>query len=283
MTTNPSEHTPAASAPTFLYGTAWKEQATERLVRMALEVGFRGIDTANQRRHYHEEGVGRALAGAFADGIVSREQLFLQTKFTHLGGQDHRLPYDPRAEPAEQVRRSFESSLEHLGVSFLDSYVLHGPCSAHGLQPADLEVWAAMEELHVAGRARHLGASNVSLEQLRELHARASVGPAFVQNRCFAVTGWDRDVRRYCLEHGMVYQAFSLLTANRAVLGDPRLSVLATSSGWTPAQVIFRFAQQVGMLPITGTTDPVHARQDLAVSEQELPDDAVALVEGIAG
>ena len=58
---------------------------------------------------------------------VRREDLFLQTKFTYAGGQDHRLPYDPRADPATQVRQSFASSLEHLGTIYLDSYLLHGP------------------------------------------------------------------------------------------------------------------------------------------------------------
>ena len=102
--------------PGFLYGTAWKEERTEALTRLALEAGFRGIDTANQRRHYFEAGVGAAVAGAIAGGLVRRDDLFLQTKFTHLRGQDHRLPYDPDADPATQVRQSFSSSLEHLGV-----------------------------------------------------------------------------------------------------------------------------------------------------------------------
>src|SRR5438874_13708987 len=83
--------------PRFLYGTAWKEDETERLTRLALEAGFRGIDTANQRRHYFEEGVGAAVAKAIADGLVRRDELFLQTKFTFVDGQDHRLPYDPNA------------------------------------------------------------------------------------------------------------------------------------------------------------------------------------------
>ncbi|MEA3136298.1 MAG: hypothetical protein QOC71_579, partial [Thermoplasmata archaeon] len=109
----------------LVYGTAWKEDATERLVGLALEAGFRGIDTANQRKHYHEAGVGAALRTAFADGVVARDELFLQTKFTHLGGQDHRLPYDPRAPVAKQVEQSFAKSLEHLGIDRLDSYVLH--------------------------------------------------------------------------------------------------------------------------------------------------------------
>src|SRR5690349_21084923 len=91
--------------PGFLYGTAWKEDETERLTRLALKAGFVGIDTANQRRHYFEAAVGAALAEAYREGRCRREQLFLQSKFTSRRGQDHRLPYDPSADLGEQVRQ----------------------------------------------------------------------------------------------------------------------------------------------------------------------------------
>src|SRR5947199_9390661 len=96
--------------PTFIYGTAWKEEATERLTRLALESGFRAIDTANQRRHYFEAGVGAAVAGAIRDGLVRRDELFLQTKFTSASGQDPRLPYDRHADAATHVRQPVPTS-----------------------------------------------------------------------------------------------------------------------------------------------------------------------------
>jgi len=120
------------TAPDFLYGTAWKEDRTPALVEMALRTGFRGIDTANQRRHYFEAGVGQGLAAAYRGGIVTRAELFLQTKYTYQPGQDHRLPYDPDADLATQVAQSMASSLEHLATDHVDSYVLHGPASGHG-------------------------------------------------------------------------------------------------------------------------------------------------------
>src|SRR5689334_1512409 len=86
-----------APIPGFLYGTAWKEDRTADLTLLALQKGFRGIDTANQRRHYFEAGVGQGLDAAHRAGIVSRADLFLQTKFTYQPGQDHRLPFDPSA------------------------------------------------------------------------------------------------------------------------------------------------------------------------------------------
>ena len=202
--------------PRLLYGTAWKEDETERLTALALRQGFRGIDTANQRRHYHEEGVGRAIATAIANGIVTRDDLFLQTKYTFRAGQDHRLPYDPAAPHLDQVEQSFTKSLEHLGVEVIDSFVLHGPTKRLGLVAADWEAWRAMELLHESGRARLLGVSNVTLEQLQHLCREARVRPQFVQNRCYAVEGWDRGVREFCVANGLIYQGFSLLTANRS-------------------------------------------------------------------
>src|SRR6187399_2311677 len=100
--------------PRFVYGTAWKEERTEALTRQALDAGFSGIDTANQRKYYFEAGVGAAVRTALAAGTLTRDRLFLQTKFTFAPGQDSRLPYDPRASVPTQVAQSFQSSLEHL-------------------------------------------------------------------------------------------------------------------------------------------------------------------------
>lgn len=251
--------------PAIMYGTAWKEDDTRRLVRLALDAGFRAIDTANQRKHYHEVGVGEALTEVYAAGVVRREDLFLQTKFTHRGGQDHRLPYDASAPVAMQVRQSFASSLEHLRTDHVDAYVLHGPSTRQGLASADLEAWSAMEELHATGAARALGISNVSHEQLALLLDRAKVRPAFVQNRCYASEGWDADVRRLCEAHDVVYQGFSLLTANRRELGRASIRTIASRLGRTVEQIVFRFALDVGMLPLTGTTDRRHMDADRAV------------------
>ncbi len=266
--------------PTFIYGTAWKEDATARLARAALDAGFRGIDTANQRRHYFEAGVGEALGGAFASGL-DRNDVFLQTKFTYAGGQDHRLPYDPGAPLAAQVAQSFASSLEHLGVDYLDSYVLHGPSVRRGLGDDDWATWAAMERLHGDRRTRLLGVSNVTLAQLEELYARASIKPAVVQNRCFAAMGWDRDVRRFCAERGILYQGFSLLTANPDVFRFRVVHEIAARRGMTLPQVVFRFALEVGMVALTGTTSRLHMEEDLRVYDFALEPEEVRAIETV--
>ena len=196
--------------PDFLYGTAWKEDRTAALTELAIRSGFRAIDTANQRRHYFEAGVGQGLAAAYRAGMVTRADLFLQTKFTYQDGQDHRLPYDPAATLSVQVAQSMASSLEHLGTDHVDSFVLHGPASHSHWTTDDFETWQAMIKERDAGRTRLLGVSNISLAQLQQMARAHAEPPAFVQNRCYASRGWDREVRAFCREHNIIYQGFSL-------------------------------------------------------------------------
>jgi len=274
-----------AFPPDFLYGTAWKEDRTAALVELAIRAGFRAIDTANQRRHYFEEGVGQGLAVAYRDGLVTRDQLFLQTKFTYQRGQDHRLPYDPAQSLSVQVAQSMASSLEHLGTDHVDSYVLHGPSSNYDWTGDDAEVWEAMRKERDAGRTRLLGVSNVSLSHLQQMAAAGSELPAFVQNRCYARLGWDRAVRMFCNENDrkIVYQGFSLLTANQEVLQHPPFARLAAAAKATPAQLIFAFARAIRILPLTGSSNAEHLKQDLESREIKLADEAVAVIESMAG
>ncbi len=269
--------------PCFLYGTAWKEQETQRLTGLALRQGFRGIDSANQRRHYNEAAAGRAVAAAVEAGLLARSDLFLQTKFTFRQGQDHRLPYDPRAPIATQVEQSFASSIEHLGVEVIDSFLLHGPTQRTGLAQADWEAWRTMEIIQRSGRARLIGVSNVTLEQVQALCRQAQVRPDFVQNRCYAERGWDRDIRLFCAANGLIYQGFSLLTANRQLMAHPELERIAERHGRTVSQIIFRFALDVGMVPLTGTTDVNHMRADLEVFDFCLDSQEIERIERLSG
>ena len=258
---------PRLSSPSFLYGTAWKEERTKALVELAIAQGFRGIDTANQRRHYNEAAVGEVIRG---------KSLFIQTKFTYIESQDSRLPYDPNADYPTQVRQSFESSIQHLG--HIDSYLLHGPRTRAGISRADREVWRTMEDLSVP----MIGISNVTADQLSELCEIASIKPSFVQNRCFARMGWDRDVREVCKREGVVYQGFSLLTANVPELRTPAIREIAIAHRATAAQVIFAFALHVGMVCLTGTTNPQHMREDLAAEQLKLSEVEVTTIERIS-
>ena len=269
------------SVPSFMYGTAWKKEATAQCVLLAVESGFKAIDTANQLIHYQEALVGAALKSLEEQG-VKRTMLFLQTKFTSAGGQDHRTPYDPSADLTTQVKQSFASSLAHLATDYVDSFVLHAPFSRRGLGDADWEVWSAMEALYQSGKTKMIGVSNIAAGQLTELCQRANHKPMVVQNRCFAALAWDKQIREICQAHDIIYQGFSLLTANREVLVDPQVQKIARRLGATSAQIIFRFAMQIGMLPLTGTTSQQHMREDLEAERLELSTEELELIETIA-
>ena len=277
MTLTAYNHVPI---PSFMYGTAWKKEATSQLVQLAVASGFRAIDTANQLIHYQEALVGDALQALEKTGIT-RDTLFLQTKFTPANGQDHRTPYDGSADLTTQVRQSFASSLTHLRTEYVDSYVLHGPYSRRGLGEADREVWAAMEGLYQSGKTKMIGISNVTAGQLAQLCEQAKHKPMVVQNRCYAALGWDNEVREICRAHGIIYQGFSLLTANREVLADPEVRTIAQRLGTGTAQVIFRFAMQIGMLPLTGTTSPQHMKEDLQAEQFALSTEEIQRLETI--
>lgn len=256
--------------PSFIYGTAWKEQNTSACVQLALKAGFRAIDTANQRKHYFEQAVGDAIKTATLSLNLKREDLFLQTKYTFQAGQDQRLPYDPNASIDEQVIQSFKSSLEHLQTDYLDSYLLHGPSGYDDLSEEDWTAWRSMEKLFHERKTKSIGVSNFNLLQLTSLVEEADIKPAFVQNRCFAKTLWDKEIRTFCNKNQIKYQGFSLLTANPNVFRTPIFQNILKATDYTPAQIVFCYSRQIGILPITGTTNAQHMNEDLISLTQKL-------------
>jgi diketogulonate reductase-like aldo/keto reductase len=260
--------------PWILYGTAWKKSDTENFVRTAIRLGFRGIDTACQPKHYDEPGVGAGVAACLrgepvCNGNLAREDLYLQTKFTALSGQDPaRIPYDPKAPLPDQVRQSLAVSLRNLQTDYLDGLLLHSPLPS---ARQTLEVWKAMESLVDVRRVRQLGISNCyRLEQLETLCDSARIKPAVVQNRFHADTGYDREIRAFCRQHRLIYQSFWTLTANPHVLAHRALTSLASKHSRTPAQILFRYLTQIEVVPLTGTRTETHMREDLDIFEFEL-------------
>jgi len=259
----------------FLYGTAWKKERTLELVQRAVLAGFRGIDTACQPKHYREDLVGAAVRALGEEHGIRRDQLWLQTKFTPLPGQDPAAtPYDPTAPLTEQVSQSLERSLANLGTDYIDSLVLHSPL---GSRDDTLAVWRRFEAAVDDGSVRQLGISNLySPAEFAWLHGAARHKPAVLQNRFYADTGYDKELREFCLQHGVTYQTFWTLTANPHLLGSAvvertaaRLAE-ATDQAVTGAQVLFKFLIQAGHQPLTGTTSEAHMAQALAAPR--LPD-----------
>lgn len=267
--------------PRIIYGTAWKKDKTAGLVEQAITLGFRGIDTACQPKHYDEAGVGAGIAAALTGGL-RRQDLYLQSKFTPLPGQDPgRIPYDPGASLARQVAQSFERSRANLGTDALDCLVLHSPLA----DPSDLrEVWRAMEAIFDADGARQLGISNCyDLALLRHVCETARVKPAVVQNRFYAKTGFDRSIRDYCRQNGMFYQSFWTLTANPEILAHDAVRGLMAKHRRTAPQIFFRYLSQIGIIPLTGTSSAVHMREDLEIARFELTDDDCRAMGAVVG
>jgi diketogulonate reductase-like aldo/keto reductase len=250
--------------PRILYGTAWKKMQTEGLVKKAIQVGFRGIDTACQPKHYYEPGVGAGVA-ACVDHRLKRENLYLQTKFTPLSGQDPKnVPYDPKASLPAQVQQSFAQSLRNLQTDYVDCLVLHSPLEGPGMTA----VWQAMERIFDSGKVKQLGISNCySLEYLEALHDSVRIKPAVLQNRFYAETDYDRELRVFCRRSGIIYQSFWTLSANPQILADGLLQALAATHRRTTAQVLFRYLSQNDIIPLTGTKSEVHMREDLSIFE----------------
>ncbi len=276
-----TEHPPTSNWPAVVYGTAWKEERTAELTYRALGVGFRAIDTAGQPKHYDEAGIGIALAHAREGLDLGRGDIFLQTKFTPLRGQGAEIPYDRDAAPNEQVRQSLAQSLANLGTDYLDSYLLHAPTDPRRLTDTDRAIWSEMEAALERGTVRRIGISNAAPHHIEAFSQERGHKPQVVQNRCFAQTGWDRDMRAVCAHYGIAYQGFSLLTANSDVVTDTTVNELADRYAVTPTQLIFAFARAVGMIPLTGTTREMHMIEDLAALDVALDPDTLATLERI--
>jgi diketogulonate reductase-like aldo/keto reductase len=254
--------------PGILYGTAWKAAATEPLVRIAIQEGFRGIDTACQPKHYNEAGVGAGLGACSAAG-VPRSEIYLQTKFTPVSGHDPgQIPYDPRAPLADQIAQSCAASLRNLQTDYLDCLVLHSPLPT--AQQTE-QAWRAIETILDAGTIRQAGISNCySLGEFQRFYRAARIKPAVLQNRFHAATAYDRELRAFCRKHEVVYQSFWTLTANPRLLADTAIVSLASAHGRTPAQILFRYLTQRGVVPLTGTRSETHMREDLSIFDFEL-------------
>lgn len=257
----------AAGKPYLLYGTAWKKDNTARLVTEAIRSGFRFIDTACQPKHYNEPGVGDGIAAAMMELNLSRQDLYIQTKFTSFDGQDpERVPYDRHAELEEQVMQSFEASLRNLKTTFLDSLVMHSPMQ----QKEDtMRVWRVFEKLVDEGKVLNLGISNCyNFHLFKYIFDNARIKPKHVQNRFYDDSGFDAELRAFCAENGILYQSFWTLTANRKALHSQEARELAKAKGLTPQTLMYAFMMTLGHTPLDGTTNKEHMMEDVAVMER---------------
>jgi len=267
--------------PRLIYGCAWKKEATAPLVVAAVLAGFRGIDTACQPKHYFEPGVGEALRVLARDHGIRREDLFIQTKFTSLDGQDPKnIPYDKNADLPTQVQQSMAKSLENLGTSYIDSLVMHSPMRTFS---ATMQVWREFEKFVQDGKVKQLGLSNCyDPAMLRGVYTESNVKPSVLQNRFYADTDYDKEIRRFCADKGILYQSFWTLTANGHHFRKNAIAAPAQKRGITPAEVWFRYlVQRHNIVILTGTKNETHMKQDLNILKWELDESELDEMDGL--
>ena len=264
-------HTSKQFIPAFIYGTAWKKEKTADLVYRALASGFRGVDTAAQPRHYREDLVGQGIRRAISDGKVSRQDLFIQSKYTTVRGQDpDNIPYDPNATIAEQIHTSVRSSLNNLrpledessaDSTVLDCLVLHSPLPTI---EETIEAWHVLET-YVPHKIRALGISNVQVSWLRQLYEAANVKPAVVQNRFIRQTQFDKEIRALCVENGMTYQSFWTFTGNKNLAYGTTVRSFAKQVDICEPEALYCFVLGLeNTVILNGTTQEQHMLEDLA-------------------
>ncbi|KAK3343767.1 NADP-dependent oxidoreductase domain-containing protein [Lasiosphaeria hispida] len=245
-----------AKMPVMLYGTAWKKERTADLVYDAIKAGFRGIDTAAMKRHYDEALTGEGIQRAIADGVVTRSELWIQTKFTP--GDE---AYDPTIYPIPaQILASVTTSLANLSTPYLDALILHSPFPSPA---ATALAWSTLQTL-TPSPILHLGISNTALAHFTPL----SPPPAIIQNRFHAATGFDLAIRRWAAAHDATYQGFWTLTGNRGVWTAPApggfVERLSQGAGVEPATAWYALLVAEGVVVLNGTTDPLgRGREDL--------------------
>ncbi|KIX09846.1 uncharacterized protein Z518_00927 [Rhinocladiella mackenziei CBS 650.93] len=268
----------AVLKPTMIYGTAWKGEQTQQLVLEAVKQGFRCFDTASDDEHYREDLTGAALRDAVQSGLVRREDIYIQTKYSpplqHHGSGGFTCTADGR-DLAAEINASVARSLSRLCVvhadcaneasrcsSYIDCLLLHCPFNS---VEETAQAWQVMERF-VPGRVRLLGISNVRLDVLEALYRVATVKPAVVQNRFYRKNNYMVDERLFCHERGVSYQSFSVLTRNEDVLKCGAVAMLAASAG-VSSEVAMYFllaASSPGAAVLNGTTNRDHMRHDVA-------------------
>lgn len=234
-------------------------QDVERVVTVALEAGYRSLDTAAMYRN--EEGVGRAIA---ASGIP-RDELFVTTK---LNNPEHK---------SGEVERAFDESLRKLGLDQLDLYLIHWPLPA-----ADryVEVWRALGKLRQDGRLRSAGVSNFQPAHLRRVVDETGEVPSVNQIELHPYLTQD-ELRRVDAELGIATEAWSPLGKGGELLRDQTIVGIAEKYGVTPAQVVIRWHLQVGNVVIPKSVTPERIRSNFDVFGFELADDDVAAIDAL--
>lgn len=260
--------------PNMIYGTAWKKENTTRLVEEALSSGFRAIDTACQPRHYREDLVGIALQNAYENLNLKREDVFIQTKFTPISGQDeNNMPYFSSDDILTQLEKSFIKSKQNLKTDYIDSYIIHSP---FGPVEDLVSVYKTIEEFVQCGQVGQIGISNCyDLDLFLYLYESATIKPKVLQNRFYSNSGYDVNLRNFCKRKDITYQSFWSLTANPQILASKKIEELTRKYQKTIPQIFYKFLNQIDITPLNGTTSKEHMLLDMDIDSFTLDENEV--------
>ncbi|MFJ5792815.1 aldo/keto reductase [Lysinibacillus sp. NPDC097162] len=230
-------------------------------VKTAIAKGYRSIDTAQVYRN--EESVGRGIRAAIDEGLVSRDELFVTSKVWNDG-----LSY-------EETLAAYDSSLEKLGLDYLDLYLIHWP----GLDTNYIEAYKALEKIYQDGRVRSIGVSNFHVHHLELLLKETTVIPVINQIE-FHPHLTQEEVRHYCKEHGIQVEAWSPLM-NGSLLEEELIQQLASKYSKTPAQIVLRYDVQHDVVTIPKTMTPARMTENLHVFDFALTDEEMAQLDAM--
>lgn len=230
-------------------------------VKTAIAKGYRSIDTAQVYRN--EESVGRGIRAAIDEGLVAREELFVTSKVWNDG-----LSY-------EETLAAYASSLEKLGLDYLDLYLIHWP----GLDTNYIEAYKALEKIYQDGRVRSIGVSNFHVHHLEQLLKETTVIPVINQIE-FHPHLTQEEVRNYCKEYRIQVEAWSPLM-NGSLLEEALIQQLASKYNKTPAQIVLRYDVQHGVVTIPKTMTPSRMTENLDVFDFALADEEMAQLDAM--
>ncbi|MFG3435514.1 aldo/keto reductase [Lysinibacillus fusiformis] len=230
-------------------------------VKTAIAKGYRSIDTAQVYRN--EESVGRGIRAAIEEGLVTREELFITSKVWNDG-----LSY-------EETLAAYDSSLEKIGLDYLDLYLVHWP----GIDTNYVEVYKALEKIYQDGRVRSIGVSNFHVHHLEKLLKETKVIPVINQIE-FHPHLTQEEVRAYCTDKDIQVEAWSPLM-NGALLEEALIQELASKYDKTPAQIVLRYDVQHNVVTIPKTMTATRMVENLDVFDFTLTDGEMARLDAL--
>lgn len=252
--------------PCIGYGT-WQTpdgEITKNCVKEAIEAGYRHIDTAFA--YGNEKSVGEGIKAAG----VKREELFVTTKHwvTERG--------------YEKTVKAVETSLQLLGLDYLDLYLVHWPCVkkiSPEWEEINLDTWRGFEKMYKDGKIRAIGVSNYQAQHLDVLLKQAEIKP-MVNQLEFHPGFTQSDNIRFAQENGMLVEAWSPLGSG-AVLKDEGLAKIAAKYGRSVAQLCVRFALQNDILPLPKSTNKDRMAANAEVFDFEITDEDMKTLLGM--